>query len=94
VERVIKGYLEKVLNQKSVFHASFDFSSRARRNIIINHEERKKTREIATDVKVIDKSPPPAPAKAWAILSPCWTAGTKASSCADGLGWRIDMSNG
>ena len=25
-----------------------------------------------TDVRVMERSPPPAPASAWAILSPCW----------------------
>ncbi len=27
-----------------------------------------------TDVRVMDSSPPPAPARACAILSPCWAA--------------------
>lgn len=25
-----------------------------------------------TDVKVMERRPPPAPARAWAMLSPCW----------------------
>ena len=25
-------------------------------------------------VKVIERRPPPAPARAWAMLSPCWAA--------------------
>ena len=29
---------------------------------------------LETDVRVIDSRPPPAPARAWAILSPCWAA--------------------
>ena len=30
--------------------------------------------EGMTYVKVIESRPPPAPASAWAILSPCWAA--------------------
>lgn len=28
--------------------------------------------EGRTDVRVMESSPPPAPARAWAMLSPCW----------------------
>jgi len=41
-----------------------------------------------TDVRVMERRPPPAPARAWAMLSPCWAlaaATTVPRGCSTGL---------
>jgi len=43
---------------------------------------------VETDVRVMERRPPPAPARAWAMLSPCWALGvatTVPRGCSTGL---------
>lgn len=45
---------------------------------------------MKTDVRVMERRPPPAPARAWAMLSPCWAL-EAAETATRGLSMGLDM---